>query len=145
MYLSLSTHPYKYISLSVNLFILYCLGVCPQVYRFIMSFWPIWQGFMRHRIIMRHYLEVQEKQDYHEFFHTSLQGYNELMINRWFSSGCLSRCFYPINVKSTDRAQIFLKTSCEPREGLWMIELLKINLSFYLNISTQIIYINNTR
>ena len=68
---------------------------------------------MRHRIIMMHYQEVQEKQDYHEFFHTSLQGYHEVMINRWFSSGCLSVRFYPIKVKSAEL--IGPKLFCKPR------------------------------
>ena len=48
------------------------MGVFNQSDRFIMT----------HRIIMRHYQEVQVKQDYHEFVHASLQGYHELMITR---------------------------------------------------------------
>ena len=57
-----------------------------------------------------------------------------LYINLACLSVCLSVCLYVSNKRQngwTDRAQIFCGTSRDPREGLWMIEIL--NICFHQN------------
>ena len=50
----------------------------------------------------------------------------------YINLGCLSVCLFVCIQKRqnswTDRAQIFCMTPCDPREGLWMIKILKICL-----------------
>ena len=52
-------------------------------------------------------------------------------INKFGLSVCLFVCLFVANKRQngwTDRAQIFYGTSRDPREGLWMIEILNICL-----------------
>ena len=52
-----------------------------------------------------------------------------LSIYKFGLSVCLSVCLFVSNKRQngwTDRAQIFCGTSRDPREGLWMIKILKI-------------------
>ena len=54
---------------------------------------------------------------------------SESSIYKFGLSVCLSVCLFVSNKRQngwTDRAQIFCGTSCDPREGLWMIKFSKI-------------------
>ena len=57
--------------------------------------------------------------------------YSRESIYKFDLSVCLFVCLFVANKRQngwTDRAQIFCGTSCDPREGLWMIKFSKICL-----------------